>query len=1377
MRKKQMLKVLLTLICFVVAALNSGGSHAQADPVNLALGQDVTFSHAPNYSYCTDANDATQLTDGVLGNATPNLWLQQGTVGWSYVDPVTITVDLGSVQPISGVAFSTAAGYAGVVWPTRIYIGVSDDNYSWHYAGDLVNMADDSPPQNGYAQFVYQTTQMQTKGRYVSFTITGPHYIFSDEIGVFEGDSSWVNYTPAGSSFPSISSMIQFAEGNPGWEPPYNIALGRSVSFSAAPNYALCTDSYDAAQITDGYYSTGSGQMWSKTSTVGWQYIDPVVITIDLGSEQPISGLSFSTAGGSSNVRFPSMLLVGVSDDGTNWHYIGDLTTLTGSNPPPTNSGYSTFVYGGMGLQTKGRYVSITVVASPYIFTDEIQVYRGNDSWLNNPAGGTAYSSMQNLINGETSWEPQPHNIALGKPATFSAAPNYALCTDANDAAQITDGNYTAGSGQMWSQTSTVGWSHVNPVVITIDLGRVQPIAGASFSTGGGSSGVNWPSMLFVAVSEDGVNWNYAGDLTALTDTSPPPMGSYSAFRYKTMGLKTKGRYVAIGVENSPYTFTDEIEIYRGDYTWLSSVAGGTAYTSLANLIDGETSWESDVENIALGKSVTFNVPPNYALCTDANDPQQVTDGSYTTGSGSIWTHTSTVGWSNKNPVIITIDLGSVQPIAGMSYSTAGGYAGVSWPSSLSIGVSDDGQTWHYAGDLTRLADSSPPPMGSYSTFIYSTLKLRTKGRYIAISIDASNFVFTDEIEVYRGSDVWLNNPVPGAIFTSMDDLFDQERVGGLVKSRLNDNLDSVQGLLDSSSLSSEAKESLQERLDQDAFDIGNMGAAPTSTQSILPLNATDQDIFAVRGEILNAQGFGALTLWKQHRYAWQTLFQTPSTQQTVELDYSMLKNQKRSDAILLTNASGSPMTVSMQLQNPPSGATSGWFTMYYAEWTDTAQGVPVADALLQIPLQSGSYTTTIPAGVTRKIWVTVDSSKVPSGAYTGSLKVSYSGGQPTVPLHLAVSTIAMNTPRFSLGMFDYSNGTGNRGITTTNRAEAITLMKSHYVDTPWATSAVLPTAAASYFDSNGNLTHSLNFTNLDQWIALWPGARNYFVFASVSGSSFAGATIGTTTFNQRVGSWAKALSQHMTSLGLQPQMLGLLLRDEPDSDAEDNIISAWATAINSKAPELTLYEDPVRDRPDLATNQSAITSVDILCPVVHAFLDGGSAAQNYFENLRANGHKLWLYQCVGPVRLFDPQSYYRNQAWLAFAHKATGENFWSFGDTGGVSSSWNEYMSAKNYAPAFLDPQHAYDSVHWESVAEGVEDYEELSMLHDAINATSNQTLKNQAQAVLDTAVSSITDNWPSNYDYTWSDQNPSANATADTQLQNVRDMLETLN
>ena len=111
---------------------------AAAMPENLALGKTYKFWPAPNYSYCTDPDDAVQLTDGKT--TKDYFWTQKGTVGWVSAPYVAITVDLGREEPISGVTFDTAAGVAGVEWPAEIDVLTSSDGQTYRHAGELVTL-------------------------------------------------------------------------------------------------------------------------------------------------------------------------------------------------------------------------------------------------------------------------------------------------------------------------------------------------------------------------------------------------------------------------------------------------------------------------------------------------------------------------------------------------------------------------------------------------------------------------------------------------------------------------------------------------------------------------------------------------------------------------------------------------------------------------------------------------------------------------------------------------------------------------------------------------------------------------------------------------------------------------------------------------------------------------------------------------------------------------------------------------------------------------------------------------------------------------------------------------------------------------------------
>ncbi|MFA6176661.1 MAG: discoidin domain-containing protein, partial [Phycisphaerae bacterium] len=164
---------------------------------NIALHCPVSFGVAPNYPRrARGPEDLTVLTDGRLCEGEGMMWLQAGSVGWSYVTPVAITVDLGKVEAISGVGIHLAAGASNTQWPLRILILVSDDGKNFYDVGDLVAMSVQAVPETGYATHWYSTDRLQTHGRFLKLLIEGAgefRYAIADEVEVRPGDIAWVS--------------------------------------------------------------------------------------------------------------------------------------------------------------------------------------------------------------------------------------------------------------------------------------------------------------------------------------------------------------------------------------------------------------------------------------------------------------------------------------------------------------------------------------------------------------------------------------------------------------------------------------------------------------------------------------------------------------------------------------------------------------------------------------------------------------------------------------------------------------------------------------------------------------------------------------------------------------------------------------------------------------------------------------------------------------------------------------------------------------------------------------------------------------------------------------------------------------------------------
>jgi len=230
--------------------------------------------------------------------------------------------------------------------------------------------------------------------------------------------------------------------------------------------------------------------------------------------------------------------------------------------------------------------------------------------------------------------------------------------------------------------------------------------------------------------------------------------------------------------------------------------------------------------NLALGKTYQLEPTPDYAHCTDAGDRAQLTDGQYT--QGYFWTQKGTVGWAGHSPIIITLDLQNAQPIAGLSYNTAAGVAGVNWPAAIFVLVSDNAEVWHLAGDLVALsAKASRPPESGYAVHRYRTLDLATHGRFLKLLVVPTGaYAFVDEIEVYRGPETLLARPVPGREITDVRAFFARTRIDASLRRRLESDVAAVSESMKTAPLSETVARPLATQLEAIAREIPSVEVA-----------------------------------------------------------------------------------------------------------------------------------------------------------------------------------------------------------------------------------------------------------------------------------------------------------------------------------------------------------------------------------------------------------------------------------------------------------------------------------------------------------------------------------------------------------------------
>ncbi|OGV72674.1 MAG: hypothetical protein A3K19_06845 [Lentisphaerae bacterium RIFOXYB12_FULL_65_16] len=722
-------------------------------------------------------------------------------------------------------------------------------------------------------------------------------------------------------------------------------------------------------------------------------------------------------------------------------------------------------------------------------------------------------------------------------------------------------------------------------------------------------------------------------------------------------------------------------------------------------------------DDIAKGKRYSLAPPPGYAHCTDPGDKTQLTDGEYTTGY--FWTQKTTVGWVNASESIaVTLDIEEDLPIRGVTFNTAAGVAGVGWPASVRVLVSVDGRLYHELGDLTVLDRNKPlPPDGKYAVHRYETDSLRAHGRYVKLLMQASGaYLFADEIEIWRGDDAWRQEPLPGTPVRLAVEYFDDDTLTGCVKRRIAMSVRDAMSVADAAELDAATRARLNAASSRIEDEAGRLPKVdPAGFRAVLPLNPLDAQAFAICGAVRAAQGKPRLVVWGANPWDFLAPMELPDTPPPAAVRVAAMRGETRAGTVNLTNCTGEESVVTIAFDGVPGGVAPDDIVVHEVAWTDTLQGVPVAAALVELQAGPGGYRAVLPAGMTRQVWLSVTPRRLLAGLHQGALVIS--GGTPDpvrVPMEIRVFDLDFPIPpTLHVGGWDYTDADAQYGVTTQNRDALIQHLCERFVDSPWGTPALM---GHGKYDEAGQLTQPPDTTRFHTWLQRWPKARRYCVYNAV-GDNIAGTKIDDPLFPVKVGNWIRFWTGFLRERGIAPNQLVLLLLDEPNRNEQDKIIVAWARAVKAAEPDVVLWEDPTYTEPWTALPEM-MQAADVLCPNRPQLLKYGADFAQFYRAQKAQGRRLDFYSCSGPVRLLDPYSYHRLQAWTCFDFGAESTFFWAFGDTSGADS-WNEYFCKRDsFSPLFLSKDSVTPGRHMEAIRESVEDYEYLVMLRDRIAA-----------------------------------------------------------
>lgn len=727
--------------------------------------------------------------------------------------------------------------------------------------------------------------------------------------------------------------------------------------------------------------------------------------------------------------------------------------------------------------------------------------------------------------------------------------------------------------------------------------------------------------------------------------------------------------------------------------------------------------------NVALGRPYTLDPAPNYTYSPDPGDAKQLTDGQH--APGNLWGNKPSVGWpsvgwEHTKPVTITIDLGSSQPIGGVSYETAAGKAGVVWPASIFVLASDDGATWTELGDLVALSSKrSLPPAGGFAIHRFESAEIAGRGRYVRFMVDDGTgpYVFVDEIEVFAGSEAAARAPRaaagPPALAAGGAEYFAHARTRAGIQQATKRDLATARRRLANAATDTDMRRKLGATLDSaEQVLAGTPAPDPATFRAVLPMNEAQAAAFAVIGALDAAAGAPPLAAWAAD--PWAPLAPDGAAPASAGVVRVVAANGEfRAGAINLRAAGERPVSVRLSIEGLPGGTNPAFIAVSSVAFTETAAGSPVAAALLPAPRDGDAYRIEVPAGVTRQVWLSFAPRDLPPGRHAGTIRVRVEEG-PSAELPLELRVFAERFPpatRLHVGGWDDTDSDDRYGVTPANVAPLIAQLRERGVDSPWGTAQAL---AFPKLDASGRITAAPDTARFDRWIARWPGARRYLVFVNGK-DDIASVPRGTPGFAPAVGAWLRFWADHARKRGVRPEQISLLLVDEPHRSDQEERVVAWATAVRASGTGIGVWQNPTREDPsDIPA--AFLDATDRLCANRLLGKLGGVAYWNFFRSQRTATRTIELYGAEGPAHALDPYSYYRLQAWHADAIGADAIHFWAFADTGGASS-WNEFAATRSsFTPLFLSRDDVTGGKHMEAIREGAEDYELLARLRERI-------------------------------------------------------------
>ncbi len=776
---------------------------------------------------------------------------------------------------------------------------------------------------------------------------------------------------------------------------------------------------------------------------------------------------------------------------------------------------------------------------------------------------------------------------------------------------------------------------------------------------------------------------------------------------------------------------------------------------------------DSNPANVALHRTYEMSPAPNYAGCKDSGDALQLTDGQH---AGCDWLRLSTVGWRKPAPAVtILIDLGSSTPIQSVRLHTnGGGRANVFYPGTVGVLVSDDNTQFHLVGAADRLGveqsransvEVRPLPQ------VVEIDNLHSRGRWVLLLLEPDgDFLFLDEVEVLRG------NHDPAAVVFAPENQFSRAAVPDLLPT---------------------LRERAITRLTLDRFAAAvRSPSTPAASAAIENLRTSFQATALHRLDgwrnLQTAIGAARARDWKTRsgrRLLWQaanpmsplSVADVPRTNivdaprppsgtggtlsgnqagSAEPLDIFLWQGEYESAAITLFNADEAPMHVRpvltpLQSVGGSTVSAADLITLRTSVFVDGRGGAGrTGDALIRVPPTGFD----ISPGQPRQLWLTVYAPTLAPGDYAFAIDLQPTDAAGTlVPTDLVQARITVAGIRFpdraTLKTFAY-HYIERSDITKTAQAEAIADLRAHHVNVDvlfWSSALPMPT-----IDRAGKM--QIDFTKHDAALDRYAGGELLLFYwgLGVHRDEVPGLrTIQGPPYLDAVKEWVTRWVAHLKERGLDYDDFAMYPFDESLAPEFETLAKFLKQEVD---PKLRIFANS-RGLKDGDQLRRIAPYLDIWCP---RDLIYGARLGPAELDARRTIPEVWSYDCSSSSKGKPPLDYFRFQMWRAFARGDRGCGLWTYADPETGADAWHDFAWLSGKYGVVYGPLGKPDDVdfsgesivpsrRWEAWREGVEDYEYLVQLRDAIAAARSEGRfdpADRAAAVLEGSVREVLQN-----------------------------------